>query len=347
MKKVVIYILLILGLALMVYRAVAGLGAVTALSDYQPWGLVKAVNVFTGAALAAGSFVVAAMVYVFGLRQFRPLVRPALLIGFIGHSFVLIALLYDVGRPLDVWRILTNPQHHSALMWTAWCEIVYTAAMAIELFSERGMLAKLKVPLVVFSAALAVVYQSTLGTLYLASPDAISQLWYSDYLPALFFLSAVAAGTGLLAVVSHRMELTDRRTLRTLSLLMGGTLVLYLMLRAGSLFMSGTFTCVSPGCGKAQFFWFSAELVIGGALPLVFIVAGLIRDSSGELLAAALMCVLGVFMNRMGVTVVGWITPAGHGYFPSLLEIYASFFFVFSAALIFVYASRRIVKQTA
>jgi len=285
------------------------------------------------------------------MSRLRPLVRPALLIGFIAHSFVLIALLYDVGRPLDVWRIITNPQHHSALMWTAWCEVVYTTVMAVELLSDRtggrGVFGIIKVPLVVFSAALAVVYQSTLGTLYLASPEGISQLWYSDYLPALFFLSAVAAGTGLLAVVSHSTGLADRRALRTLSLLMGGALVLYLMLRAGSLFMTGMFTCTSPGCGRAQFVWFSAELVIGGALPLVFIVAGLIRDSAGELLAASFMCVLGVFMNRMGVTVVGWITPTGHGYFPSLLEIYVSFFFVLSALLIYGYASRRLEKASA
>jgi len=359
MKKAIISILLLLGLALMVYRAVEGLGAVTALSDYQPWGLVKAVNIFTGAALAAGSFVVAAMVYVFGLTRMRPLVRPALLIGFIGHTFVLIALLYDVGRPLDVWRIITNPQPHSALMWTAWCEVTYTTAMLLELLPDwlggrgapAGLVSKLKAPLVIVSAALAVVYQSTLGTLYLASPHRISPLWYDGSLPALFFLSAVAAGLGVLiinALIGGRPGdgRPDSDTVTNLSVAMGVVLTAYLCLRAGSIFYSGIFTCVSPGCDGRQMLWFIAEVTIGGALPAILLAAGVYRESDRGLVVASALVVFGVFMNRIGVTVIGWENPPGAAYFPSAMEFYASFFFVLCAVLLYVTAARKLAHTS-
>ena len=53
--------------AVTVVRFTQGLGAVTNLSDATPWGLWVAFDVMAGVALAAGGFVLAATVYVFGL----------------------------------------------------------------------------------------------------------------------------------------------------------------------------------------------------------------------------------------------------------------------------------------
>ena len=56
-----------------------GLGAVTNLSDASPWGLWIGFDVMAGVALAAGGFVMAATVYIFGLEKYRSCVRPAIL----------------------------------------------------------------------------------------------------------------------------------------------------------------------------------------------------------------------------------------------------------------------------
>jgi len=53
-------------------------------------------------ALAAGGFLVSAAVHIFRLEDYRIVVRPAILTGFLGYSFVVVALLYDLGRP---WRL--------------------------------------------------------------------------------------------------------------------------------------------------------------------------------------------------------------------------------------------------
>ena len=298
MMKWVVRALLALGIALMTYRAAAGLGAVTALTDYQPWGLVKAVNIFTFATLAAGSFAVAASVYVFGLVRLRPLVRPALTMGFVGHSFVLVALLYDVGRPLDVWRVITNPQPHSALLWTAWCEVVYTSVMALELLPEylktQGGLSRslsvVKVPLVILSASFAVVYQSTLGTLFLVSPHRVSPLWYSPHLPALFFLSALAAGLGMLIMESYISDRAGRRpaepaVTRYLAGSMCFVLAVYLVLRLSDLYTRGMFACAGVGCGRVQAVWLGTEIIAGAGIP--FLIRPRLLDVGAVVLAVA------------------------------------------------------------
>jgi Ni/Fe-hydrogenase subunit HybB-like protein len=50
-------------------RFIRGLGATTNLSDGAPWGLWIAFDVMSGVALAAGGFVIAAVVYIFHLKD--------------------------------------------------------------------------------------------------------------------------------------------------------------------------------------------------------------------------------------------------------------------------------------
>jgi len=354
-------ILLVLGAAIVVYRAFAGLGAVTALSDAQPWGLVKAVNIFTGAALAAGSFTVAAAVYVFGLRHMKQLVRPALLMGFIGHGFVLLALLYDVGRPLDVWRIITNPQSHSALLWTAWCELAYTTVMFVELLPDitgkrTGLIRaveRAKPALVVFAATLAVVYQSTLGTLFLASPHRISPLWYSPTLPAQFFVSAAAAGLAAVVFEAYASDRACRRLfdidyIKGIGWIMFGLLVIYLTLRLGELFMAGALICaMGTSCLGGHPVWLAFELGLGFALPAFMLLFGYVRNRRRGLVWVSLFVMTGVLMNRVGVTIIGWENPPGEAYSPSALEWLSSAFFVLAAVAIYWRLSGRLIHDVA
>lgn len=338
MKKLTA-IILIAGVPLILYRAAGGLGAVTSLSDYQPWGLVKALNIFTGAAFAAGSFVVAAAVHVFGLKRLKPVVRPALMMGFVGHGFVLIALLYDVGRPLDVWRILTNPQPNSALLWTAVCEVVYTTVMAVELFGGNA-LAKLKGPLAILAASIAIVYQATLGTLLLAPSNRISSLWYSPALPLNFLLTAMLAGIGAVMAGTYLSDRAGRRVYyieytRGVGWTMFVLIVLSLALRLGDLFMGGALVCNSGACTSGMMRWYAAELGIGLVLPAALLLSPDVRRRRRGLMGAALLVMAGVVMNRLGVTIVGWVNPPGASYFPSGLEILASIYFVLSAASVY------------
>jgi len=95
-------IIIIVGLVLTYLRFTKGLGAVTNLDDTNPWGIWIGFDLLTGVALAAGGYVTAAAVEIFGMKKYHSAVRPAILTGFLGYSLVVFALLYDVGRP---WRL--------------------------------------------------------------------------------------------------------------------------------------------------------------------------------------------------------------------------------------------------
>ena len=96
------------GLA-MVFRLWYGLGPTTHLTDAVPWGLWKILNMVAGVALATGGFTVGFLVYVLRMERLRPLVKPAILVAFLGYGSSVFALMLDIGLPHRIW--------HPILMW--------------------------------------------------------------------------------------------------------------------------------------------------------------------------------------------------------------------------------------
>ncbi|MBW1806808.1 MAG: polysulfide reductase NrfD, partial [Deltaproteobacteria bacterium] len=100
--NVIAGIILAGGAVIGLMRFTLGLGATTNLTDNTPWGLWIGFDVMTGVALAAGGFVISSAVYLFGMKEYKPIVRPAILTGFLGYALVVVGLLVDLGRP---WRL--------------------------------------------------------------------------------------------------------------------------------------------------------------------------------------------------------------------------------------------------
>ena len=69
-----------------------GLGGSTNLSDKFPWGLWIGFDVMCGVGLAAGGFTLVAIVHIFNIEQYSPVLRPAILTAFLGY-------LAGVARP--------------------------------------------------------------------------------------------------------------------------------------------------------------------------------------------------------------------------------------------------------
>ncbi len=71
-------LILAVGIPVIVYRFAYGLGAATNLSQTNPWGIWIGFDVLCGVALAAGGFTLGSIVYIFGLKDYHPVVRPAI-----------------------------------------------------------------------------------------------------------------------------------------------------------------------------------------------------------------------------------------------------------------------------
>jgi len=120
------------GLGLVLQRFRLGLGAMTNLSDGYPWGLWIGFDILVGIALAAGGFVLAGMVHIFGRERFHGLARPAILTALLGYLLFIFSLMVDLGRPWHIWRALISWNHNSPMFEVAWCVMFYTFVLVLE-----------------------------------------------------------------------------------------------------------------------------------------------------------------------------------------------------------------------
>ncbi|MBK6912407.1 MAG: polysulfide reductase NrfD [Ignavibacteriales bacterium] len=107
----IVWALALFGIILVLYRYVMGLGAATNLSDGYPWGLWIGFDILAGIALAAGGFVMAGTVHLFGGHKYHALSRPAILTALLGYLLFIFGLLFDLGRPWNLWRAIYSWNH--------------------------------------------------------------------------------------------------------------------------------------------------------------------------------------------------------------------------------------------
>lgn len=134
-----------LGIVLAVMRFTGGIGSVSNLNDGNAWGFWIGFDILAGIALAAGGFVMAGVIYLFGGEKYHPLARPAILTAFIGYLLFLIGLAIDVGKPWNLPQMMIHWQHHSALFEVGWCVFLYTTVLFLEflpVFFERYKMEK-------------------------------------------------------------------------------------------------------------------------------------------------------------------------------------------------------------
>jgi Ni/Fe-hydrogenase subunit HybB-like protein len=330
----VFWAILAAGLAATWVRFSRGLGASTALSDDFPWGLWIGFDVLCGVGLAAGGFAVTALVHIFGIERYRPILRPTVLTAFLGYLLVIVALLFDLGRPYRIWHPLVMQNPHSVMFEVAWCVMLYTAVLALEfspvvfeklrLQGPRRLLQAISVPLVVGGVLLSTLHQSSLGSLFLIVPEKLHPLWYSSMLPVFFFISALGVGFAMVVFESYLSgrafgKQLEIRLLADLARVIVVIQVLYLVWRFEDLAARGALARVWSG--EPASWSFLVEIAIGSLVPLVLFSTARLRTNARGLFAGAACVVVGFVLNRLNVAITGLELGTGVRYFPSWMEI--------------------------
>jgi Ni/Fe-hydrogenase subunit HybB-like protein len=313
-------------------RFMLGLGATTNLSDGYPWGLWISFDVLTGVALAAGGFTISAIVYVFNLRRFEPLLRPAKLSAFVGYAMVVLGLFFDLGQPWRMWHpmVMWNPR--SVLFEVSWCVMLYTTVLAVDvvimaleaLRKDRAahLLRSLYVALVVVGVILSTLHQSSLGALYLVLPQKMSDLWATKAVGPLFYASAVVAGLSVVIVESlvtarvHRRE-AELPILASLGKALGIALLVYFAMKVTDLYARGA-SVWKLDVPHALFY---VELFGTVALPAALLAFRDVRETRAGLLWSGGIAAFGVVLNRFNVSLTGYAGYRDFRYFPSLAEL--------------------------
>lgn len=340
--------IIIVGLILTVQRFVGGLAAVTALDDYNPWGIWIGFDLLVGVALAAGGYLTSAAVYLFGMKKYHAAVRPAILTAFLGYVLVVLALNYDVGRP---WRLpfpFIELGTTSVLFVVGCCVALSITVLFLE-FSPaalewlgkdklRRLVSKSTLVLTVFGVILFTLHQSSLGALFLIAPSKLHPLWYSSYLPVFFFVSSIVAGLSMVifeSTLSHRyfadqMDEAHLNEKDQIALGFGKAaawiLAGYFAMKVVGIYAGNQWHLLSTCYGK----WFLVELLGFVALPCFLYAVGVRKKSLGLIRFTAVWAVLGIIVNRFNVSLVAfnWHLPSSERYFPKWEEIGISIFMV-------------------
>lgn len=314
-------------------RVFYGLGGATNLSDKFPWGIWIAFDVMCGVGLAAGGFTLVAMVHIFNIEKYKPILRPAILTAFLGYSLVVVGLLYDLGRPDRLWHPLVMWNPHSVMFEVAWCVTLYTTVLFLEflpvVLEKFGMhkplawIHKISVPLMILGVLLSTLHQSSLGSLFLIVPEKLYPLWYSPILPLLFYISAIAVGLAMTIFESwHSSRAFGRALELPLLMSMGRVLAVvlsvYLWIRFLDLSHRHVFALLLQNRIETWLFGLEIALMV---VPTVLLYQRAIRSSPGRLYACAVMVVFGFIANRLNVGTTGLEAGSGTHYIPRWSEV--------------------------
>lgn len=350
--KSILWGLVGLGLAVAATRFAFGLGATTNLTDATPWGLWIGFDVMAGVALAAGGFVITAVFYMLGKKEFHPMVRPAVLTAFLGYVAVVCSLMVDLGLPWNIWHMLVFWNPHSPLFEVGWCVMLYSTVLLLE-FSPvplesvsryarvRAFLMKFRFPLVLLGIMLSTLHQSSLGSLFLIMPFKLHPLWYTPLLPVLFFVSAVALGLMMVSFESlvsawlyHRPAEHD--LVARLGKAVVWVLSAFLLIRFADLAVAGKLGLIVAGSWES--FLFIAEILILAVIPIILFARARTRQSSAGQWWGSFLVVFGAIFNRINVGGLTMIGTTGDRYFPSWMEIAVSLSIVSFMGLVFLFA---------
>ncbi|HRY31595.1 MAG TPA: polysulfide reductase NrfD [Bacteroidales bacterium] len=359
--NIISFPIMITGLVLIVIRFWKGLGAVTNLSQEVPWGLWIGFDVVTGVAFAGGAYVLTFMVYILNMKKYHSIIRVTVLNGFLAYVFYAGALLLDLGRPWNVINpiIGNNFGTSSVLFLVAWHFLLYMIAQFIE-FSPavaewlgakriRKILSAMTLGAVIFGITLSILHQSGLGALYMMAREKIHPLWYSEFIPILFFVSSIFAGLSMVIFegsisykvffgqISEKNRHAHHEIIHGLSRVCAGTMFAYLFLHL-LIFLHGRhWGLINTPMG----YWYLLEMFGFVLLPMLLFFYGYRVKSGLWIRIAAILTMLGVILNRLNVTVIGFRWDMPVRYIPTWMEVCVTLAVIFTEIWIFRWVIRR------
>jgi len=344
--NIITLIIFAFGALVTLLRFTVGFEAVSNISDNNPWGIWIAFDLMCGVALAAGGYTCSSACYLLGFKRYHSAVRPAIATAFLGYLFVVIALLYDVGKPWHLPFPLTVSFGTTSILFeVGLCVGIYLSVLFIEwspvamewlitvkeedsqptlyrflcrirpaLRKIRKVVLAITIPLTVFGVVLSTMHQSSLGSLFLIAPSKLHPLWYSAFLPVFFFVSSIAAGLsmvifeGMLAHKALHEQMDETHLAENEGVVLG-------LGRACSVVLAGYVMMkimdVAMDNEWSLLFtgyglWFLIELVGFAAVPCLLYAIGAREKKISYMRWGAVLTVAGIVINRFNICLVAF-----------------------------------------
>ncbi len=353
--------IMLLGLVLIVIRFWKGIGSITNLSQEIPWGLWIGFDVVTGVAFAGGAYVLTFMVYILNMKKYHSIVRVTVLNGFLAYVFYAGALLLDLGRPWHVINPIIGNSFgvSSVLFLVAWHFLLYMIAQLIEfspavaewLGARRAqkILSGMTIAAVIFGITLSTLHQSGLGALYLMAKDKIFPLWYSEFIPIMFFVSSIFAGLSMVIFegsithkvfsgqISEKNHHAQKEIIPGLSKICAGAMFAYFFMQVLIFIHGQHWALLNTPLG----YWYLLEMLGFVLFPMILFFYSYRTKNITLIKVAAILTMLGVILNRLNVTVIGFRWDMAIRYVPSWMELVVTLAVIFTEIWIFRWVINR------
>jgi Ni/Fe-hydrogenase subunit HybB-like protein len=289
----------------------------------------------------------------------------AVLNGFLAYVFYAGAILLDLGR----WWNIINPiignkfGVNSVLFLVAWHFLLYMIAEFIEIspaFAEwlglkriRKILGSLTLGAVIVGITLSTLHQSGLGALFLMAKWKIHPLWYTEFIPLLFFISSIFAGLSVvifIGTISYRVFGNDqvdeeyRKSWDDIVVGLGKacsiTMFVYFFLQVLVLIHGKNWALVNTTMGH----WYLTEVIGLVLIPCYLFARGVKYRNLTLIRTAAVLTMIGIIINRINYSFIAykWYLPLSEKYIPSWMEVIITLAIVFTVIWVFRWIVNRI-----
>jgi len=352
MWRVLVAIIFAAGIWATYLRFVKGFEVATNMSNAQPWGIWVGLATLCGVGLSAGGFAIAGGVYLLGMERYRPILRAAVMIAFLGYLSVCAGYAWELGLPWNFWHPLVMWNRASVLFEVVWCIMLYTTVLALEFSpalaekipwkSAREMYLRwqhrILIGLVLIGVLLSSLHQSFLGGLFIIFKGKMYPLWYSNYQTTLFYMSAIPAGMAMiimalyLCVRSLNVRI-DLRILDDLGRMISPILVIFALFRFGDLARQNALGYLFKPVSETGYFWLEVALFI--VVPLVMFNLRRVRETPVGLYWAAAATIAGFMVHRINVSITSLERATHAGYVPKWPEMAVTVMLITAAVIAF------------
>jgi Ni/Fe-hydrogenase subunit HybB-like protein len=350
----IVLMVLALGIVVLLYRFVAGLG-MTNMSDGYPWGIWITIDVVVGTALGTGGFLMAILIYLFNKWEYTPLIRSAIMTSAFGYTIAGISVIVDIGRwwnfytLLLPWRWNTN----SVLFEVAICIMAYVVVLWLEFTpvlhekSESGIMKiglirsmvnkinekkgganKILIFLVTVGILLPLMHQSSLGSVMAIAKTKLHGLWHTPFLPLLFIISIGFMGYSMVVIeavyssfyLKRKFETNILKKLAPLVFALG---VIWVALRFYGLASEGKMGLLTSSGIYSIFFWIEMVTAILGSVMVL-----ISRTSPKLMFISAGILVFSAVIYRIDAYLIGYKPFMNYSYTPAAWETLITLAFV-------------------
>jgi Ni/Fe-hydrogenase subunit HybB-like protein len=268
---------------------------------------------------------------------------PSLLEGIKAKNLLVLWEKFTPFVVIVLLTLFTYAMTHS-LIWTV---IVLILTAGFEGLQMAGTIKKSRpVPILLIMAGvcLSCLHQSSLGSLFLITHVKLHPLWKSDLLPVMFLMSAIVVGPAMVifeGIVSAKIfkRKSELELLSGLAKVLPILIIIYLIMRLGTIVIGGKLAAAFAM--DTQSLMFLLELAIGSIIPLILFLSKATARSETGLFWGSLCVVLGIFLHRLNVSLVGLDPRSWQTYVPAVQEILISLGVISLGLLIFRYIVKK------